>query len=165
MERRGGVGGGVRVAQVGKQLRERRMTAAPGAPKLQWQEQLGLMRRCGESQWLGPGWDVWLHWGNKKAAEGSGSKRGRVGGKWFFPVMGGGVLLHVFQCVLLGVCGYCGSMLGEVMLCCLLGGLPWSHLGACFMCAYGVVFFGCLCYDKLRSNVACLAYASHLGLY
>lgn len=52
MEERG-IGGGVRVAQVGKQLREERITAAPGIPKLLWQEQLGLMRRSGESQWLG----------------------------------------------------------------------------------------------------------------
>lgn len=50
------------MAQAEEQLREGN-SAAPGAPKLLGQEQLGLMRRSGESQWLGPAWGVWLLWG------------------------------------------------------------------------------------------------------
>lgn len=68
--------------------------------------------------------------------------RGRVEGEWYFspPLVVVGFCCVCFKWVLLVVPDCWEYVLGEAMLCRLLGGLPWSHLCACFLYARGVVF-------------------------
>lgn len=90
--------------------------------------------------------------------------RGRVEGEWYFspPLVAVGFCCVCFKWVILVVPDCWEYVLGEAMLCCLLGGLPWSHLCVFFVCLWGC--FCCCCYEKLRCNIACPAYVSHLGL-